>query len=55
MAGFNVNHVIRGTGGNAWWNGRHIATLQSAELKISGDVYLSDLQWLFRRRHHDLD
>ena len=37
MAGFNVNHVIRGTGGNAWWNGRHIATLQSAELKISGD------------------
>lgn len=37
MAEFNTNHIMHGSGGNAWWNGRKLATLQSVEAKVTGD------------------
>ncbi len=35
---FNVNNVMRGHGGNAWWNGKLIATLLSVEAKVTADL-----------------
>lgn len=37
MADFNPNRVLHGSGGNAWFNGKKLATLQSVEAKVSGD------------------
>ena len=37
MAEFNPNHILRGTGGAAWWNGKKLVTLQKAEAKVTGD------------------
>ncbi len=36
--GFNVNHVMHGFGGNAWWNGKRIATLLSVEAKVTAEL-----------------
>ncbi len=37
MANFNPNHIMHGSGGNAWWNGKLLTTLQSVETKVVGD------------------
>lgn len=36
-AEFNPNDILRGSGGTAWWGTKKLATLQSAEAKVSGD------------------
>lgn len=36
MAEFKPNDILHGSGGFAWFNGQKLATLQKAELKISG-------------------
>lgn len=37
MAEFNPNRVMHGNGGNAWFNGKKLTTLQSVETKVTGD------------------
>ena len=37
MAEFNPNRVLHGSGGNAWFNGKKLSTLQSVEAKVTGD------------------
>lgn len=37
MAEFNPTQVLHGSGGTAWLNGQKLATLQSVELKVTGD------------------
>lgn len=37
MAEFTPAQVLHGNGGMAWFNGMRLATLQSAELKVTGD------------------
>ena len=37
MPEFNPNHIMHGSGGSAWWNGKKLTTLQSVEAKITGD------------------
>ncbi len=36
--GFNVNHVMHGFGGYAWWNSKQIATLLSVEAKVTAEL-----------------
>lgn len=33
----NVNEILNGSGGDVWFNGRLLATVQSVEAKISGN------------------
>lgn len=37
MPEFNPNHIMHGSGGVAWWNGKKLTTLQSVEAKVTGD------------------
>lgn len=37
MPEFNPNHIMHGSGGHAWWNGKKLTTLQSVEAKVTGD------------------
>lgn len=37
MADFHPARVLHGNGGMVWFNGKKLATLQSAELKVTGD------------------
>ena len=34
MADFNTEHVLHGSGGTAWFNGKKLSTLQSIEAKM---------------------
>ena len=37
MAEFNTTHVLHGSNGTAWFNGKKLTTLQSIEAKIAAD------------------
>lgn len=37
MADFNTEHVLHGSGGTAWFNGKKLSTLQSIEAKVTAD------------------
>ena len=36
MPEFNPNHIMHGSGGVAWWNGKKLTTLPSVEAKVTG-------------------
>lgn len=37
MAGFSPTPILHGSGGKAWFNGKRLATLQSVEIKVTGN------------------
>lgn len=37
MAEFNPARVLHGNGGTVWFNGQRLVTLQSVEMKVTGD------------------
>lgn len=37
MPDFNTVHVLHGSGGTAWFNGKKLTTLQSIEAKVTAD------------------